>query len=168
MAPYQAQGTTAATVNEAIDRWAASVVNVQIRKDRLGLELARLDELQIALTNGIVGDGCALYRAGVDLEGLSPSVSVMRIIRSSPAGTRFSIGAIHSVGKANGSVENDSKTTLNGAYSLPEKECLLYLKDRSQCADHWLQLVSAAVNHFASHIENDCEPDIGEPTVLLK
>jgi bifunctional non-homologous end joining protein LigD len=64
--------------------------------------LARIGEgaeRWIALTNGIVGEGRALYRAVVeaDLEGIVRPTS---ITRSSRAGTRFSIGPTRSAAAA--------------------------------------------------------------------
>jgi len=37
-----------------------------------------------------------------------------------------------------------------------------------QLINHRRQFVSAAINHFASHIENNCEANIGDPAVLLE
>jgi hypothetical protein len=42
----KAQRTTVAEINEVIDCWAASVIDEEIRKNALALELARLDEPQ--------------------------------------------------------------------------------------------------------------------------
>ncbi len=57
-------------------------------------KLARIGkgaESWIALTNGIVGDGCALYRAVIaaNVEGIVANRLATPTIRSMPAGTRF-------------------------------------------------------------------------------
>src|SRR6516225_7438049 len=39
------------------------------------------------------------------------------------------------------------------------------LKMKNACAD---QFEGSAINHFASDVENNCKPDVGNPAVLLK
>jgi DNA-binding Lrp family transcriptional regulator len=43
----KALSISVAEVNRAIDRWAETVVNPELRKQTFALELARLDEMQL-------------------------------------------------------------------------------------------------------------------------
>jgi hypothetical protein len=76
----KAQGTTAVAVNEVIDCWAASMVNVEIRNQTLVLELTRLDDHRASGCD--VGLACAADGGLEDCRGLGAEGNVDRSDRA--------------------------------------------------------------------------------------
>jgi hypothetical protein len=90
-------------------------------------------ESWIALTNSVVGDGCALYRpwSTPTSRALSPSVSLTPTIRSVHRGTKVSIAALRGVADVPSGLASGGPVVLvrdsPGTYSFPVASYEAYL-----------------------------------------